>query len=368
LRKTVLTFREEKHTQLEQVHFAAGKNGVKDMGAKWDNDAGPNDKVLRIFALLLFTQKRYSLGDLADMLECSKQTVLRAIATLESVGWTKIVQEKEGRQSVYRMARPGRLPQVSLNPEGLETLILCSNFLKHLLPDSMRRHTEAAIHQSFAYMPEEDAALAAMASGISGGYVKGRINYSQSQAVLQTLLRAAKMQSVCDVSYRSATRAEPRAFSFAPMKLLSHHESLYIVGWEVSDKGRVTPVRKEPSPLLLQRFASAVPTRRVWKTLPAPDVSSAFGIIPGSPFRVSLRITAPETITYVTERIWSNDQEIIHADDGSATLRFTAQSPLEVLSWVLSLGSAAEVLSPDDLREKIRHEVAVLAKRYAHKK
>jgi predicted DNA-binding transcriptional regulator YafY len=362
LRKTVLTARNAAHTFWNK---SSRKQGAEDMGAKWDKDAVSGEKLLQIFALLLFTQKRYSLRELTDMLVCSKQSVLRMIDKMEAVNWAKIVTEKEGRQSVYRMERPKRLPQVSLNPEGLETLILCHNFLKHLLPASMRHNAEATLQQSFAYMSENDAALAAEAPGLSRGYVKGRINYSQSHAVLQTLLRAAKMQIACDVSYRSARRAEPRAFSFAPMKMASHHESIYIIGWEVSDKGRVAPVREEPSQLLLHRFTSAIPTRRAWKTLPSPDGSNAFGIIPGSPFRVSVRITVPETITYVTERIWSDDQEIVQTDDGSVILHFTAQSPMEVLSWVLSLGSAAEVLSPDTLREKIRHEVAVLAERYA---
>ena len=362
---TILTCRDVAHMRFGTN--TAGRNGAKDMGAKLDKDAGPIDKALRLFALLLFHPKSYSLGELADRLECSKQSVLRMMDRLESVDCAKIIKEKEGRQVTYRLARLNRLPQVSLNPEGLETLILCRNFLAHLLPDSMRRNAEATLQQAFAYMPENAATLAGMAFGISSGYVKGRINYSQSQACLQHLLRGAKTQTVCDVSYRSATRAEPRDFSFAPMKLASHHESLYIIGWEVSDKGRVTPAREEPSQLLLHRFATVISTRRAWKTLPALKEIDAFGIIPGSPFRVSLRVTAPETITYVTERIWSNDQECVHADDGSVILHFTAQSPMEVMSWVLSLGSAAEILSPDDLREKIRHEVVVLAERYAPK-
>ena len=231
------------------------------MGKKWNKDAGSGEKLLRMFVQLLFIPKRYSIADLSRRLKCSAQTVKRNIDQLESVGWCKIVQEKEGRKTVFWMERPNRLPQVSLNSEGLETLILCHNFLQHLLPDPMRRNAESTLQQAFAYIPEDDTPLAAMASGISSGYAKGRIDYSQWEAALQTLRHSVKMQTVCEVSYRSASRTEPRTFSFAPMKLVSHHESLYIVGWEVTDKGRVTPVRQEPSPLLLQRFVAVLPTR-----------------------------------------------------------------------------------------------------------
>jgi predicted DNA-binding transcriptional regulator YafY len=79
---------------------------------------------------------------------------------------------------------------------------------------------------------------------------------------------------------------------------------------------------------------------------------------------VIARVTTPEAVTYVAERQWSKDQEIVLHEDGSLTLTMTAQSRLEVLSWALSLGSAAEVLEPQWLREEIKAEVAALTEIY----
>lgn len=334
------------------------------MGRKWDSGMSAGEKLLRLFSLLLFTQQRYSLSSLAESLCCSKQTVLRLIDQLEASGWAKVLRENEGRKAFYRMARPERLPQVSLNLEGLEQLILCRNFLMHLLPPSAQNSADIALQQSFAYISEEEAAIAAATARVSGSITKGRIDYTRSQKFLRTLIRAAKTQTICTVSYRSASRKEPRTFDFAPMKLVAHHESLYIFGWEVTGKGDVEPIHETPSQLMVQRFVTASLTRRSWQKLPSVENPAVFGIISGTPFRASLRITSPETITYVTERTWSNDQELVQNDDGSLTLSFTSQSPLETLSWTLGLGSAAEVLSPDWLREKIRSEVMALAARY----
>ncbi len=176
-------------------------------------------------------------------------------------------------------------------------------------------------------------------------------------------MQGAKTHTACQISYRSALRKEPRIFHFAPMRLVAHHESLYILGWEVTAKGHIEPIRDIPSQLLVQRFVAVSPTQRSWQKLLSVENPALFGIISDAPFRVSIRITSPETITYVAERIWSNDQELVQNDNGSLTLDFTAQSPLEVMSWALSLGSSAEVLSPDWLLEKIRSEVMVLATR-----
>ena len=42
----------------------------------------------------------------------------------------------------------------------------------------------------------------------------------------------------------------------------------------------------------------------------------------------------------------------------------TAHSPLEIISWVLSLGSAAELTAPDWLRKDIQAEIAMMAEDY----
>ena len=83
----------------------------------------------------------------------------------------------------------------------------------------------------------------------------------------------------------------------------------------------------------------------------------------GEPFSVTVRITTPEAITYVAERIWSEDQKLEFLEDDSLILTMTAQSTLEVVSWVLSLGSAAELLEPDWLQKDIEAEIAVMAGR-----
>jgi predicted DNA-binding transcriptional regulator YafY len=335
------------------------------MGVKWNKEAGPGEKLLRLFSLLLFTQERYSLGALAEILKCSKQTVLRLIDQLESIGWAKVREEVSGRKAIYWIERPGNLPRIALNPEGLEQLVLCRGFLEHLFPRAARASVDAALQQAVAYVPETDAAGIIAADKLSCSQTKGRIDYSGVRDFLHTLLRAASSRVVCEVSYKSSLFKEPRVFDFAPARLVAYHESLYIVGWEVTGKGTARPVRDDPLYLLAHRLRNAKPTRRTWKALPEPEYSpAAFGIMRQEPFTVSLRITTPEAVTYVAERQWSKDQEIVLHEDGSLTLTMTAQSRLEVLSWALSLGSAAEVLEPQWLRDEIKAEVAALTEIY----
>jgi predicted DNA-binding transcriptional regulator YafY len=338
------------------------------MGTKWNKDTGPGEKLLRLFALLLFTQESYSLGQLAKMLLCSKQTVLRLIDQLEASNWGKVLREDAGKKALFRIERPPQLPQISLNPDGLAQLALCRNFLENLLPASLRSDVDIALQQVCAYVPPSAVEHISALGKISGACSKGGIDYSQKYPILQTLLQAAIAKKVCEITYKASAQKEARTFDFAPLRLFAHNNSIYAAGWEVTDRGSVLPLHNDPSIFLVHRFIGAIPTRRTWKDLPNPENEpSAFGIMQGEPFSMRVRVTTPEAVTYVAERSWSADQKITLNEDGSLILTMTAQSAPEVASWALSLGSAAEVLEPGWLREQIKKEVAELSALYGHK-
>ena len=334
------------------------------MGKKWNNDFGPGEKLLRLFSLLLFSHERYSLTALTEILDCSKQTVLRLVDQLEATGWAKVRRENEGRRAFFWIERPGGLPKVSLNAEGLQELMLCRAFLEHLLPRSLDSGADTTLRQASAYLPEGDTLSIAATGSIGGAVSKGRIDYSAFRELLTPLLRAIAEKIVCEITYKSPHAEEPRVFDFAPMRLLAHGESLYIVGWEVNPKGTPLPRHEDSTTLLAHRIRDAHLTRRVWNELPKLKDSGNFGIMHGEPFSVSVKITTPEAVTYVAERIWSKDQKLDFQTDGSLHVTMTAQSAPEVLSWVLSLGSAAEVLTPQWLRDEIIGEVTALHARY----
>jgi predicted DNA-binding transcriptional regulator YafY len=93
------------------------------------------------------------------------------------------------------------------------------------------------------------------------------------------------------------------------------------------------------------------------------DGQHNFGLMKGEPFRVQISFR-PEAAVYVKERQWSADQTISQLPDGGIVLEFTATSWSEVISWVLSFGPEATVLTPEDLREEIRAMAEELLKNY----
>lgn len=182
------------------------------MGKKWNKDSGPGEKLLRLFSLLLFAHERYSLTALAEILECSKQTVLRLVDQLEAARWAKVRREDVGRRALFWIERPGALPKVSLSPEGLRELMLCRAFLEHMLPRSLDSGADTVLRQAAAYITEPDFQAAACTGKIGGALSKGRIDYSPMRDRLETLLQAASQKIVLN-SRIHPPQAGTRGFS-----------------------------------------------------------------------------------------------------------------------------------------------------------
>lgn len=332
------------------------------MPAKRNPDSTPSEKMIALYSMLLFSGRKFSLGNLADELQCSKQTVMRLIDKLESAPFGKLVRSREGREALYEIARP-RLPKLSLNAEGLQQLALCRSFIRHLVPASMRKQADATLQQASAFVQDgEDADIDA---GFAQSLFKGRIDYSPFQDSLQKLTAAIRGKKICEVAYKAPSHAEGKSFDYAPKRLIAFHEAIYVNGWVV-DRG----LKKydKPTPLALQRVLGVTSTQRSAARLPeTPDEhGEAFGLMDKEVFTARIRFAA-KAAAYVEERTWSAEQEIVRHKDGGITLTLQSRSPEEILSWLLSFGAAAEALSPAWLREKAAEEVAALAKRYAGK-
>lgn len=313
--------------------------------------------------MLLFSGREVSLGELARQMSCSKQTIMRDMEKLEAAKFGKLLCEKKGRESVYRLERPAKLPRLALDAEGLQQLALCRAFLMHLLPKEMQDRTEKTLQQASAYLQNGKGHGCAESVGTSAS--KGAIDYTSFGSMLDTFITLIHEQQVCRVCYRSPTRGEDKTYCFAPKKLIAYHEAFYVRGWVVSDKGRVEREYDQPTDLAVHRLIRVVPTRRGSGHLPAVDGDGdgAFGLMEGESFRVKVRFSAASA-AYAAERTWSDGQTIVHHRDGSITLTMAVRSDVEVISWVLSFGSTAELLSPGWLRNRLADEVKKMATNY----
>ena len=84
------------------------------------------------------------------------------------------------------------------------------------------------------------------------------------------------------------------------------------------------------------------------------EVDLSFGIWhnTGNPKEYELLFDS-SLANYILEREWHKGQQMEQREDGSVYLKFVSNQRPQISSWVMSFGTAVEVLAPESLRKKI---------------
>ncbi len=92
-------------------------------------------------------------------------------------------------------------------------------------------------------------------------------------------------------------------------------------------------------------------------------VGPSFGVYQGGPAHIKVWFHA-NVAGFIKEKIWHESQEIHPQDDGSIIFEAEVAGTEDIRFWIMTRGSQAEVLAPTSLREEIREEAEMMARRY----
>ncbi|WP_394699788.1 helix-turn-helix transcriptional regulator [uncultured Pseudodesulfovibrio sp.] len=331
------------------------------MPPKKDPFSSPSQKVISLYSLLMFTGREYSLGQLSREMHCSKQTVIRMIEQISRSLGGDVVSRLGGGEKYYRMASPKVSPKVGLCPEEIQQLELCRGMVLHLLPEGVREQVRHTIAKTTALLPDMNGRERAFASVVDAR-IKGRIDYNPHQEHIASLIQAIQDKIVCEVTYHSPSNPKAKTYAFAPMKIISYHEALYVAGWRVEDEGE--PIPRHSIKLAVHRLKKVIRQKRGFDIEMDPGQrAELFGFMKLDELKVKVKFDK-ETASYIKERQWSDDQSIREFKNGNLVLEFNAQSMPEVVSWILSFGAHAKVMEPKVLKDQLRSEVEALGALY----
>lgn len=328
------------------------------MPSKKDPYTSASQKVLGLYAMFLFTGRSFSLPQLAGLFHCSKQTVLRMIEQIEMNHRIELETWYEGSRKWYRAKPLARRPNVTLNVEDLQQLLLCRDIVWRLFPQPLRDNISETIAKTAVLLPDYEARADALDS-VAHFQPKGVVDYSNAQEILDTLLRAIRERRVCRIDYCAPEWPKAKTLTVAPFRFIVFREGFYA-------RCRPDDALDPPDPtqdrtLAVHRMQKVTPTETQFKAIDDKDtaIDDAFGLAREAPFSVEVDFV-PKAARYVRERIWSRDQRITEKPDGGITLAFTATSRPEVLAWVLSFGGEAELRVPADIRQEVLRRLQIM--------
>ena len=336
------------------------------MQKKQTPDRSYGEKLIRLFARLMFTGQKHSLTDLAKFLGCSKQTVLRLVDDITLAYDVPLREEmRAGRKWVWidrGEHHAGQEPAALLSEAEHRTLQMCRAFTEHLLGRETFDEIERAIEKSGHHLP------AGVEDGSVFGVVRsGVIDYTRHEDVLRTLLAGMKGRRVCAVTYRGLGAPAAKTFHIKPLKVFAHRETVYVHARRARTPGQPYKSPKYDPLLALHRFEgaalTAVPFHRPGGYDFEKVMNQGFGIWTQKRFRVVAELEG-WAAAFVRERTWSPDQKLEELPGGRLRLSFWSTSEPEVMSLLLGFGACARLLEPAALVETLCLEVGRMRHRY----
>ena len=317
------------------------------MPRKRDSDQTYGQKIIHLFAKLLFTHQKYSLTELSLMLNCSKQTVMRLVDDISRSYSVELDESLEGNRRYYQIRRKtAGDPQLNMTESEIRTLEMCRAFTAHLLGDKLFQEATQALEKSQAHLPEDKRG----GSGHFASFVPGSIDYTSKHEILQSVILAMEDRKVCKVTYRRIMADTAKTYFIKPYKLFSHQDTIYLHAGIARDPGGKFSEPEFDPLLAIHRIEAVEATDRFFKLPDGYDFEAFFnqnfGVIKGEAFDVEVELSG-WAARYVSERIWSPDQTITRKRGGKIRLTFTASSKPELIGWILNFAEEARVIRPD---------------------
>ena len=322
-------------------------------------------KLISLFAALLFSRQRHSLIELSRMLRCSKQTVLRLVDDIKMSYGVDIEETIENRKKYYRLKRRiGVDPTLNLTESEISVLQMCRAFTEHLLGRKLFEEAARALLKSQSYLPENKR----VDSRHFASFVPGSIDYTGQHQIIRRLINAMDEKKICILTYKRIAVDKAKIFYIKPLKIFSHKDTVYLHARMARYPGKPF---KEPDfdPLLaVHRIQQLELTERSYEFPENYDFekvfNKSFGVVKEKTFKVEIEFKG-YSAEWVKERIWSSDQKITRKSGNKIIMAFSVSSELEFVEWLLSFEDEARLIHPDWLIENVKGTIDRMRQIYA---
>lgn len=313
------------------------------MMQKFDMDSTSGTKLLRLFQKLMLDGRKHFQTELSEYLTCSKQTVMRLAAEIEGVVGTSLESGLDKHRRWYQLKDSSR-SRLGLEFEELRYLSMCRDLAAPYLPEQvMSRVDESIFNLSMRMADQTYAERGKDQKSRFGFFSKGRIDYSSHLEHIESLLRAVEEKFICLVDYKAAGKVKSKEHRFAPHRIVSMNNALYVLGAGVTEDFQTI---RHLTSLAVHRIQDVTLTsKRVLFEIPETELGM-FGLPWHEPRTFRIRFQAGKAADYVRERIWADTQEMRELEDGGLELKITTRSEPEVMAWVRSFGEEAEMVEP----------------------
>ncbi|MDW7773733.1 MAG: WYL domain-containing transcriptional regulator [Desulfobulbaceae bacterium] len=309
---------------------------------------------------LLFIDRKVNEGrypncrTLAEEWEVSRKTIQRDLDYMRYQLDAPIEYSSEKR-GYYYTEQNFKLPAISIRESDLFAIYLAEKVLEQY------EGTPVYDNLCTVFQKIEDSLPDKIVPGSAHDF--SRFSFLCSSTTLvdpevwNTVFSCLRNLNTLEMEYQSRQSLEPISRKLDPYHGIRFDGDWYVVGF--------CHLREEIRTFSLARIISARKLAERFKIPPDFD----FRKLTGSHFGVHwtdneiyVRILfKPAAAKFIRERHWHASQGIEEQKDGSLILSLTVNHLLELKRWILSWGSGAKVLEPEELAGQIRQECREMA-------
>lgn len=185
-------------------------------------------------------------------------------------------------------------------------------------------------------------------------------DYSHHRDIVRRCIEALIYQKRLKISYRRPGGREQSQHELKIYTLVQYRNGLYLLA--ESDKG------KNVTTFAVERIVSVEITGNQFQYpvdfSPQKHLDGAFGIFTSDEKKNVVVHFDGDVKDNVSARQWHPSQKIEILKNGNLKLTMRVGSLTQVVPWILSYGQLAQVIEPDELKDRIKDDIRGMKKKY----
>lgn len=313
----------------------------------------------KIIQTLISSRRGKSAADLAEEMECHPRTVYRDLEALQVSGFPIYTERSEGKNLWSLLDTVKHQIPVPFSLTELMALYFGRDMLKVFKDTPFYDSLESLFQKVKTTLPPESIKYLKNVEQTLHLGMKPYKEYGKFKEILNRVNDAAINKKSIEIVYYTMSRKKETRRRVDPYRIWFFNGTFYLIG--------LCHMRNEVRIFALDRIKMLHQTKEAFEV---PEdfsledfVGPSFGVYQGGPAHIKVWFHA-NVAGYIKEKIWHESQEIHPQDDGSIIFEAEVAGTEDIRFWIMTRGSQAEVLAPTSLREEIREEAEMMARRY----
>jgi len=322
---------------------------------------GRNAQLIRQWAILkqIETNRWTTISDLAENHIVSTKTIRRDLAALMEAGFPLYDERYDGKVYWRLNEEYKGLTLANLSLSETAALYFSKKLVVNLAAPPFSSDIASAFKKIESALPERNIQFLDSLDSMISVRADAPKDLDQHKQAIRTLMEAIGEQHRVRMRYFSVHSQKRKEYLIDPYRLMHFRGGLYLFGYVAEYKQIRTFAieRIETIEKLHDRFEK--PSDFSVETY----LESSFGLVKEEPFDVEL-VFGADVSEYVRSRVWHPSQQCREMDGGRIRMKLHVGGEFELVSWIMSFGPSAQVVSPDRLRERVQSELSRALEKY----